>query len=57
MKEGEELLKLKDKLLALEGTIGHEPDSVVLVGPFLLRVFYNSLLRNVGFRLRLGLAF
>lgn len=57
MKEGEEIFKLKDTVLAQEGTVGQELDSMVIVGPFLLRVFHNSIVRNVGYWLCLGLAF
>lgn len=39
----EELFKIKGKVLAQEGTIGQELDSVILVGPFLLRVCHNSM--------------
>lgn len=52
-----ELFKLKDKMLAQEGTVGQELDLMILVGPFLLRVFHNSLVRNVGYWVCLGLAF
>lgn len=57
MKEGEELCEVKDKVLAQEGTLGQELDSSILVGPFLLRVFHNSVVRNVGYWLCLRPSF